>query len=153
MANTKKTTIFRKKPATGATGRVVASVLRGGGAYGANAAMAALEEKVPKKFSGPACFLVGVAGDYFLDGDSPFLAVTQGIGVSGALGMGEALLPENMKNTFGLSGVGATQVDATPDWTELADQVGYEEVGYEDDSSISGVEEYMDTEPIGDDFP
>ena len=120
-----KTTFLRKKPMSD-IGRVVGTnLIRGGSVVAAASIDGLISPKITnenvKKVIGPAAFLLGMAGEIFIE--NPLArAVPEGIGAYGALKCAKDFIPDTVKAKIGLAGLGSTtiEVDGTPDWEALA---------------------------------
>lgn len=107
--------------------------IRGGSAIAAGAGSNMARNIMPK-VHGPAAMMVGLLGEVFIDNDE-LRAVTEGIGVWGSIHTAKTFIPEtsSMRTTLGLGSTdGSTEktieIDSTPDWAALAEEVNFEEV-------------------------
>lgn len=103
------------------------------GAVGGLAINEVVAKKAPKmaKFSGPAMLAIGVAGAVLLENEYA-RSVTDGIGTAGSIITAKDHLPENVKSKVGLQGLGATTIDATPNWEELANTQSIDDAEFEE---------------------
>lgn len=117
--------LIRKNWKKGLSGRLAETGLRAGGTLVAVAASKKLENIAPK-VHGPALFLLGALADVFVENDQ-IRALGQGISSAGAIITAKTFIPEDIKATIGLNGLGSTDEAWSP---------GVGEIDY--DSPISG---------------
>lgn len=117
-----------KKATSELVPKLAQGAARGVGMIGAEAGSNLLSHhvpKIPKKIHGPALFILGTIGDAFLT--EPHLnAFAQGVQTNGSMKMASELIPAEVKSKIGLAGIGAVEIDSTPDWDSVT-QDAYDE--------------------------
>lgn len=124
--------------------KLMNGAIRGASAVGANIGsnhLSRLVPKIPAKAHGPAMFLLGIAGECFIENEMARSAA-EGITTAGAIKMAEEWTPDTIKAKIGMSGLGNKVVDGTPSWQELAEQSEEEALALEEFTNSSELVDY-----------
>jgi len=144
MAKSKKMGLIKKDPMKDAGKVALKFALRGGSAIAAGAASNMANSIIPK-FHGPIAMGIGLAAEMFVDNEE-IVAVGQGIGAWGSIQTAKEFVPETAKAKLGLGSTSsdeAIEIDSTPDWDALAEEIDFEEV---DEEPLAGEDEEMSDE-------
>jgi len=147
MAKGKKAGFLKKDPMTDAGKVALKFALRGGSAIAAGAVSNMAKNVIPK-FHGPIMLGLGLAAELFIENEQ-LVAVAQGVAVAGSIKTAQEFVPDGgIKNKMGLGSPNneTIEIDSTPDWDSLADDIDFEEVLKEDEVPTANAE--MDDEEM-----
>jgi hypothetical protein len=128
--------------------KLMNGAVRGVAAVGAHIGcnhVSRLVPKLPAKTHGPILFLLGIAGECFVE--NPIgRSAAEGITTAGVIKMADEFTPDTIKEKIGMNGLGAATIQSTPDWAATAEAAEREALAIEQMNNQYSVEDYSNAE-------
>lgn len=128
--------------------KLMNGAIRGAATVGANIGcnhLAARVPKLPAKAHGPALFLLGIAGECFIENEIG-RSFSEGLTTAGVVKMADEFTPETIKEKIGMSGLGSTSIKSTPNWAETARMAEEEALAIEQMNNSYTVKDFSNEE-------
>lgn len=124
--------------------KLMNGAIRGVASVGANIGcnhLAIKAPKIPAKAHGPALFLLGIAGECFIENEMG-RSFAEGLTTAGVVKMADEFTPEEIKLKIGMSGLGSTRIKSTPSWLETAEKAQDDALAIEQMNNAYTVNDY-----------
>lgn len=142
MARVKKAGLIKKDPMKDAPKVALRFAIRGGSAV-ATGAVSNMAKSIIPKYHGPIALGLGLAAEMLIDNEE-IVAAAQGVAIWGTIETAKEFVPDSVKEKMGLGSTdndsNLVEIDSTPDWDELAQDLDFDEV---EEEALEGVEEDM----------